>query len=422
MCLTFHALCGRCPVVARDDAQLEEAVLRAERGELAPRDVPPVRRVLIDEAQDVRPLYARLVRAVGLAREDVAIVAAGDRHQLVYDFDPDFPASLDLLLRPEALLGGAAAWERTVLATSHRLTPPVAALVNAVFGTAIQSAAGGAGGAAAPPAPGGGARAAQRVRAAARCATCSPPRRRRAPCSSSTAARATAAARPAQRAQPRGRRAARARRRRRRGAAGRAALPHLLGAKGLECDTAVVLLRARRRAPTYVALARAAAAGARARPARAARGGVPRRRRGAARVRRARAPRPRGPRRGRRRRRRGLAAARAARGGGGRRRRARRRPRPRRAAARAPGRGARAAVRRGRGVRSGAGCARARGLVVHGVDVSRAAVAMALVAAEARACGGGRVRAMEEVLHPARMEPAPCARRRAGHRAAGAAP
>lgn len=53
----------------RDDAQLEAAVLAAEAGSLTPRDVPQVTRVCIDEAQDVRPLYTRLLRVLGLAAD-----------------------------------------------------------------------------------------------------------------------------------------------------------------------------------------------------------------------------------------------------------------------------------------------------------------------------------------------------------------
>ena len=139
LCLTFHALCARCLAPARDDAQLEDAVARAEAGALAPRDVPLVELVLIDEAQDVRALYVRLLSVLGLLSSSLLVV--GDRHQLVYDFDPDFPATLDTLLAPERALGSAGAeWARAELHESRRLTRPMATFVNAVFGTTIRSA------------------------------------------------------------------------------------------------------------------------------------------------------------------------------------------------------------------------------------------------------------------------------------------
>ena len=135
LCLTFHALCGRCLAPARDDAQLEAAVDAAERGRLTPRDVPDVTRVLVDEAQDVRPLYARLLRVLGLARDGVAMLVAGDRAQLIYDFDPDYPASLQLLDAPHELLGGRRmAPRRSTCPSPHEA---IASVVNAVFGTSI---------------------------------------------------------------------------------------------------------------------------------------------------------------------------------------------------------------------------------------------------------------------------------------------
>ena len=91
---------------------------------------------MVDEAQDVRQLYVRLLRALGLVDNEMSILVVGDRNQLVYDFDEDFPASLDTLLHPERLLGGGT-WTRTQLLSSHRLTGPMAAFANAIFGTSI---------------------------------------------------------------------------------------------------------------------------------------------------------------------------------------------------------------------------------------------------------------------------------------------
>lgn len=137
-CLTFHALCSRCLAPARDDHQLLKVVERAERGELVPSNVPEVARVLIDEAQDVRTLYVRLVRVLGLARDGVSLLVAGDKNQLVYDFDEDFPATLDTLERPHLGLGGGV-WTRVTLQRSSRVTNPMAQLVNRIFGTSIES-------------------------------------------------------------------------------------------------------------------------------------------------------------------------------------------------------------------------------------------------------------------------------------------
>lgn len=138
VCVTFHSLCSRCLAPVRDDTQLLKVVIQAEEGELVPTNVPNVCRILIDEAQDVRALYVRLVRVLGLVRDGVSIMVAGDRNQLVYDFDDDFPATLDTLTKPHTMFGGPL-WERITLHKSSRLTKQMALFINSVFGTYIDS-------------------------------------------------------------------------------------------------------------------------------------------------------------------------------------------------------------------------------------------------------------------------------------------
>ena len=264
LCLTFHALCARCLAPAHDDAQLARAVQSAERGELVPRDVPRSDLLLIDEAQDVRDVYARLVRVLGLVAPHTRVVVAGDKHQLVYSFDPAFPATLDTLLWPEEAFGGDE-WEREALLHSHRLTRPMAALVNAVFGTEIEAARDG------PPVEVRGRRS---LRSTTSSPTWSrPPRPRgRSSCSS------TASGQPPLRDFERGvaSRQARPRARRRRGRPrrGRRRVRHVLerqGPRGRRRRRPPP--RARARNPTYVALTRARAARRRPRPQGAARRG-----------------------------------------------------------------------------------------------------------------------------------------------------
>lgn len=140
-CYTFHSLCSRCVRVVRDDLQLLEAVEALERGELAiaEDDVPVARVLFIDEAQDVRPVYIRLLRALGLIHTAERIYVFGDRNQLIYDYDPNFPACLDVLTRPNAHVRKGVAWNRVVASVSRRLPPPVASLVSDLFGVVIKS-------------------------------------------------------------------------------------------------------------------------------------------------------------------------------------------------------------------------------------------------------------------------------------------
>ena len=136
LCVTFHSLCSRCLALARDDAQLIDAVERAERGEIVSVNVPEVKRVFVDEAQDVRAIYVRLLRVLGL--HNALLVIAGDRNQLLYDFDPDAPATLETLESPWTAFGSMQAeWSSVHMRMTHRLTQPITTLVNSVFRTSI---------------------------------------------------------------------------------------------------------------------------------------------------------------------------------------------------------------------------------------------------------------------------------------------
>lgn len=132
-CLTFHALCSRVLRLVRDDEQLQEALDDLEAGTLALHDVPHADLLCIDEAQDVRPLFVRLLRCCDLLNELTGppLLVCGDRHQLLYDFDPTFPASLQLLCETATLIPRK--WKWMQFARTWRLTPPVAELVHDIF-------------------------------------------------------------------------------------------------------------------------------------------------------------------------------------------------------------------------------------------------------------------------------------------------
>lgn len=138
-CMTFHALCSRTLQTARDDNMLHEIVLRAERGEIQASNVPDVKQILLDESQDVRELYVRLLRVCGLLTESHRVLVVGDERQLIYDFDDTFPASLALLKRTEETLSTTTPWTRTYWRDSYRLTPSVTSFVNHIFNTDIRS-------------------------------------------------------------------------------------------------------------------------------------------------------------------------------------------------------------------------------------------------------------------------------------------
>lgn len=140
MCCTFHSLCTRTLAPARDDVGILQAVQGVASGSIVPHDVPEARRVLIDESQDVRELYVQLLQILNLCAPHVPTMVVGDRMQLIYDFDPDFPATEETLLKPEKAFGMyGSPWESIVLTQSHRLTRPMAILARSVFDIDIHS-------------------------------------------------------------------------------------------------------------------------------------------------------------------------------------------------------------------------------------------------------------------------------------------
>lgn len=137
LCFTFHSLCSRCIRVVRDDIQLRTAVEEVEQGRLQVVETPTAGTLFIDEAQDVRPIYIRLLRVLGLLKDAERVYVFGDRNQLIYDYDDEFPACLDVLTHPNVNVRRGVEWKRVVVSLSRRLPPPVSTLVSDIFGTTI---------------------------------------------------------------------------------------------------------------------------------------------------------------------------------------------------------------------------------------------------------------------------------------------
>lgn len=131
--LTFHGLCSNLFALTPDDTTMEATLDAVERGSLRPAVAFHPTHVCIDEVQDMRPLHHRLLRAVLPA--GCVFLLVGDANQLLYDFEVP-PATTAFMDRPEAFFagakGGKAPWRTSRLSVSFRLTPPVAALANAV--------------------------------------------------------------------------------------------------------------------------------------------------------------------------------------------------------------------------------------------------------------------------------------------------
>lgn len=137
MCFTFHGLCSRYIRLVRDDLQLRAALDDVDCGNIHVEEFPFVDSIFVDEAQDVRPVYIRLLRTLGLLARSNRVYVFGDRNQLIYDFDNEFPACLDVLTKPNLCVLRGVKWKRIVASVSNRLPTSVARLVSDLFHVSI---------------------------------------------------------------------------------------------------------------------------------------------------------------------------------------------------------------------------------------------------------------------------------------------
>lgn len=99
-------------------------------------EYPPLKalnfkRICIDESQDLKEVYVKLIQS--LFSPECQWFLVGDEIQMLNDYDEDDPALLDYMISPETTLGTPTSWVRTRLSTSFRLTPTVTSFVNAML-------------------------------------------------------------------------------------------------------------------------------------------------------------------------------------------------------------------------------------------------------------------------------------------------
>ena len=90
----------------------------------------PYHLVIVDEAQDMNPLYFRIVQHIlQSCTNDPQLMVMGDRKQSIYGFnraDPRFLTLAPLVFSKNS----ARPWTRAPLSTSYRITEPMAALIH----------------------------------------------------------------------------------------------------------------------------------------------------------------------------------------------------------------------------------------------------------------------------------------------------
>lgn len=140
ICMTFHGLATYCIMPTYDDTALFDAIEGVESGEITVQHVISVAGVLIDEAQDFRPSFLRLLKLVLDIKNDVQYMVVGDPNQMLYTYDIEDPANIDFLTQPHLYFASNREWRRVEFHKTHRLTPPMARFASAVFGINVVSA------------------------------------------------------------------------------------------------------------------------------------------------------------------------------------------------------------------------------------------------------------------------------------------
>lgn len=130
-CFTFHGACSHFFRMTPDDESMHAVLDEAEAGTLCPQRPFEFRRICIDEAQDMKRVFFRLI--CQLAHLDASQwLLVGDELQMLNDYDPSDPAVLDFMRQPQTFFGGSG-WTRTRLSVSFRLTAPVGEFANALL-------------------------------------------------------------------------------------------------------------------------------------------------------------------------------------------------------------------------------------------------------------------------------------------------
>ncbi len=145
-CYTIHGLASRfAGRVCNDDHKLVRQADRWDKGlDKTPTYPMPLDLVMIDEAQDLRPLFHRILSHIFSISggSGIQLCLVGDPKQMLYDFPTfgDDKASTSFFLQPEKHWGEFTkqrSWAHLPLSVSYRLTPNMASFCNLFWGTTM---------------------------------------------------------------------------------------------------------------------------------------------------------------------------------------------------------------------------------------------------------------------------------------------
>ena len=141
-CLTFHALCTRYFGAAWDDDMLHDVLAQLDNDDNPPDPKCTFDLILLDEMQDFRPAFARLMTHLQRFNTcaKVQYVLVGDSKQMLYDFYKYERADTKYLTCPsEECLLGISTWVQCQLTQTFRLPVCIAEYTNTLTATNIVS-------------------------------------------------------------------------------------------------------------------------------------------------------------------------------------------------------------------------------------------------------------------------------------------
>jgi hypothetical protein len=139
---TYHGLLSSLSnKVINDDVSFFECIESIEENISHPKSwrLADFDLLIIDEAQDMRPLFWKLVKfmvtEVCHKPNEMSVLVMGDVNQMLYDFYADNSADTRFMTKAPVLFGNVnrKPWVFRHLSTSFRLTTPIAMFVNTVF-------------------------------------------------------------------------------------------------------------------------------------------------------------------------------------------------------------------------------------------------------------------------------------------------
>lgn len=139
LCYTFHGLATYCVRPTYDDIALDELLEDLEGGTV-PNSVLDVDCLIIDECQDFRRSFYRLISHLVRTSRKTQTMLVGDPRQMLYDYNDEDPADLTFLEQPDTHFANGREWEAVHLNRTYRCDPCIADFVAAAFDVPFCSA------------------------------------------------------------------------------------------------------------------------------------------------------------------------------------------------------------------------------------------------------------------------------------------